>query len=137
MLNTSQGNDAQTANGVVTERSSRSVEEVVQLLEELLAKKGITLFTVVDHSAEARRVGLEMPTTKLLIFGNPKMGTPAMLAAPSSAIDLPLKILVAQAEDGAVNVSYNSAVYLENRHNIPDELAMPFTGVADLVRAVL
>jgi uncharacterized protein (DUF302 family) len=124
-------------NGIVTERSSRSMDEMVKLLEDLLAQKGITLFTIVDHSGEAGKVGLEMPPTKLLIFGNPRTGTPVMLASPSSAIDLPLKILLAQDKQGAVHVSYNSAAFLQDRHGIPGELAKPLGGVADLVKAVL
>jgi uncharacterized protein (DUF302 family) len=77
---------------------------------------------VIDHSGEAEKVGLKMPPTKLLIFGNPKSGTPLMLAAPSSAIDLPLKILVSEDATGKVQISYNSPAYLENRHGLPPEL---------------
>ena len=124
-------------NGIVTERTSRAVEEVVRRIEELLAQKGIKLFAIVDHSGEAAKVGMEMPATKLLIFGSPKMGTPVMLASPSSAIDLPIKILVAETANGVVHVSYNSASYLLSRHGIPDELVGPLASVADLVRAVL
>ena len=128
---------ADIGTGFVTERSSHSFEEVTRLLQDLLAQKGIKLFTIVDHSGEAAKVGLAMPPTKLLIFGNPTAGTPMMLASPSSAIDLPLKILVAQDEAGAVHVSYNSADYLQARHGIPNELAKPLGSVGDLVKALL
>lgn len=131
----SQGGEIE--NGVITEQSSRSVDEVVRQLEDLLAHKGVRLFVIIDHAGEARKVGLAMPPTKLLIFGNPNAGTPIMLASPSSAIDLPLKILVAQDEKGMVNVSYNSAAYLQARHGIPDELTNPLDAVADLVRKIL
>ncbi len=77
---------------------------------------------MVDHSGEAAKVGLKMPNTKLLIFGNPKGGTPLMLASPSAAIDLPLKILVAEDGQGKVSVSYNSSEYLAERHGLPQDL---------------
>jgi uncharacterized protein (DUF302 family) len=77
---------------------------------------------VVDHSGEAEKAGLKMPSTKLLIFGSPKAGTPLMLASPSVAIDLPLKILVSEDEQGKAWVSYNSPEYLGQRHGLPAEL---------------
>jgi len=83
-----------TTNGIVTKPSNHSVDQTVEKLKEILKAKGIALFALVDHSGEAEKVGMQMPNTKLLIFGNPKGGTPLMLAAPSLAIDLPLKILV-------------------------------------------
>lgn len=109
-------------NGIVRLPSNRSVEETVARLKAILQNKGVALFAVVDHSGEAEKVGLHMPPTKLLIFGSPKAGTPLMLAAPSSAIDLPLKILVAQDAQGKVWVSYNSPEYLKRRHNLPGDL---------------
>jgi len=87
-----------------------------------LAAKGVALFALVDHGGEAEKVGMKMPPTKLLIFGNPKAGTPLMLAAPSVAIDLPLKILVWEDGQGKVWVSYNSPAYLQERHGLPQEL---------------
>ncbi len=123
--------------GIVTEVSSRSAEEVVQSLEALLKQKGIKLFTIVDHSGEAEKAALKMPPTKLLIFGNPKVGTPAMLASPSSALDLPLKILVAEDEQGVVHISYNSLAYLQERHAIPQEASKSLGSVADLVKSIL
>jgi uncharacterized protein (DUF302 family) len=108
--------------GIVTISSHHSVDETVDRLKELLRSKDVTLFAVIDHSGEAAKVGLTMPPTKLLIFGNPKGGTPLMLAAPSTALDLPLKILVAQDGQGKVWVSYNSPEYLKERHGLPSDL---------------
>jgi uncharacterized protein (DUF302 family) len=108
--------------GVVDIPSNHSVDETVQKLEEILKAKGVQLFALVDHSGEAERAGLKMRPTKLLIFGSPKAGTPLMLAAPSIAIDLPLKILIREDEDGKVWVSYNSPIYLTERHGLPERL---------------
>jgi uncharacterized protein (DUF302 family) len=109
-------------NGIVCRKSNHSVDETVEKLKSMLQAKGVTLFALVDHSGEAQEVGLTMPPTKLLIFGNPKGGTPLMLATPSIAIDLPLKILIAQDADGTVNVCYNAPDYVQRRHNLPQEL---------------
>jgi len=111
-----------TDNGIVTKPSNHSVDETVEKLKAILQAKGVTLFALVDHSGEAAKAGLKMPATKLLIFGNPKAGTPVMLAAPSSAIDLPLKILVWQDAAQKVWLSYNSSAYLQQRHAIPQDL---------------
>jgi len=114
---------AQTASiSIVDKASHHSVDETVDRLINILQSKGITLFAVIDHSGEAEKVGLKMPATKLLIFGNPKAGTPLMLAAPTIAIDLPLKILVWEDVGRTVWLSYNSADYLQNRHGLPREL---------------
>jgi len=107
--------------GIVTKESSFSVEETVAKLQAMLQQKGIKLFTIVDHSGEAVSAGLKMPPTKLLIFGNPKGGTPIMLAAPSVALDLPLKILVAEDAAGKVWLSWNDPEYLQGRHDFPKE----------------
>ena len=109
-------------NGIVNTPSSHSVDQTVGKLEAMLQAKGVALFALVDHSGEAAKAGMKMRPTKLLIFGNPKAGTPLMLAAPSSAIDLPLKILVWEDGEGKVWISYNSPEYLQNRHGIPHEL---------------
>jgi uncharacterized protein (DUF302 family) len=121
-------------NGIVTIPSNHSVDETVAMLEKMLGAKGVTLFAVIDHSGAAAKVGMNMPNTKLLIFGNPKGGTPLMLAAPSVAIDLPLKILVAEDAQGKVWVSYNSPEYLKERHGIPDNL-MPNIAVVQTLAA--
>ena len=112
----------QSGNGVIDKASNHSVDESVDKLKGILQAKGITVFALVDHSGEAAKVGMKMPPTKLLIFGNPKAGTPLMVAAPSSAIDLPLKILIWEDARGKVWVSYNSPAYLQERHGFPPEL---------------
>jgi uncharacterized protein (DUF302 family)/uncharacterized membrane protein YidH (DUF202 family) len=108
--------------GIVVKPSNHSVEQTVDRIKNILQSKGVALFALIDHSGEAEKVGLKMPPTKLLIFGNPKGGTPLMLAAPSIAIDLPLKILISEDAQGKVWVSYNSPVYLQERHGLPSEL---------------
>jgi uncharacterized protein (DUF302 family) len=112
-----------TDNGIIRLRAAASVDAIVEFLTTTLHEAGITLFAVIDHSGQAQKIGLTMPPTKVVIFGNPKGGTPVMLAAPSSALDLPLKILVAEDSAGATWVSYNSLAWLQNRHNIPLALA--------------
>jgi uncharacterized protein (DUF302 family)/uncharacterized membrane protein YidH (DUF202 family) len=112
----------ESAKGITNIPSNHSVDQTVDKLKAILQSKGVTLFALVDHSGEAEKVGLTMPPTKLLIFGSPKAGTPLMLAAPSIAIDLPLKILVWQDTAGKVWVSYNTPAYLQQRHGIPDAL---------------
>lgn len=109
-------------NGVVRIASQHSVAETVAKLEAMLLAKNVKLFAIVDHSGEAESAGMKMPNTKLLIFGNPKAGTPLMLAAPSAALDLPLKTLVAEDAEGKVWVSYNAPAYLRYRHNLPADL---------------
>jgi len=114
--------DKATNNGIVDKPGNHSVDEIVEKLKQILQSKGVTLFATVDHSGEAAKVGMKMPPTKLLIFGSPKAGTPLMLAAPSVAIDFPLKILIWEDAQGKVWVSYNSPSYLQQRHGIPPEL---------------
>jgi len=112
----------ETNNGFISRPSNHSVEQTVEKLKSILESKGVTLFALVDHSGEAEKVVMKMRPTKLLIFGSPKAGTPLMLAAPSTAIDLPLKILVWEDAQGKVWVSYNSPEYLRGRHGLPQEL---------------
>jgi len=114
--------EAGADNGIVSKTSRHSVDETVGKLRRILQARGITLFALIDHSGEAEKVGFAMKPTKLLIFGNPKAGTPVMLAAPSSALDLPLKILVWEDAEGKVWLSYNSAEYLAKRHGVPQGL---------------
>jgi uncharacterized protein (DUF302 family) len=125
----------QKEEGIVKIPSHHSVDETVDKLETILKSKGVTLFALVDHSGEAEKVGMKMPPTKLLIFGNPKGGTPLMLAAPSTAIDLPLKILVAEDSQGKVWLSYNSPDYLKERHGLPDSLLQNIAVVQALAAA--
>ena len=109
-------------NGIVHKPSKHSVDETVTKLQAILQTKGVAVFALIDHSGEAEKVGMHMRPTKLLIFGNPKGGTPLMLAAPSIAIDLPLKILVWEDDQGKIWVSYNSPEYLAERHGLPAHL---------------
>jgi uncharacterized protein (DUF302 family)/uncharacterized membrane protein YidH (DUF202 family) len=109
-------------NGIVRIASQHSVADTVKKLETTLQAKSVKLFALIDHSGEAEKAGLHMPDTKLLIFGNPKAGTPLMLASSSVALDLPLKILVAEDTAGKVWISYNAPTYLQRRHNLPDAL---------------
>jgi uncharacterized protein (DUF302 family) len=121
--------------GIVKVSSHHSVDETVDKLKIILKSKGVTLFALVDHSGEAEKVELKMPPTKLLIFGNPKGGTPLMLATPSAALDLPLKILVAEDSQGRVWISYNSPDYLKERHGLPDNLVPNIAVVQALAAA--
>ncbi len=114
--------DRTMSNGIVNELSNHSVDDTVEGLKALLQTSGAVLFGLVDHSGEAEKVGLDMKPTKLLIFGNPKAGTPLMLASPSTAIDLPLKMLVWEDAAKRVWTSYNSPEYLQERHGFPEEL---------------
>jgi uncharacterized protein (DUF302 family) len=123
-------------NGIITELSRYPFEQTVTRLEEVLRTKGIKLFTLVDHSGEAEKAGLRMPPTKLLIFGSPKAGTPLMLATPSIAIDLPLKILISEDDSGKVWISYNSPDYLARRHQLPSQLIGNIAVVANLISAI-
>ena len=119
-------------NGVVNKPSSHSVEQTVDKLKSILQAKGVTLFALIDHSGEAEKVGMKMLPTKLLIFGNPKSGTPLMLASPSIALDLPLKILVWQDNQGKVWLSYNSPEYLKERYGFPEDLLPNISAVEAL-----
>ena len=125
----------QKEEGIVKIPSHHSVDETVDKLKTILKSKGVTLFALVDHSGEAEKVGLKMPPTKLLIFGNPKGGTPLMLAAASAALDLPLKILVAEDPQGKVWITYNSPDYLKERHGLPDDLVPNIAVVQALASA--
>lgn len=108
--------------GIVDRPSNHSVEQTVDRLKSILQGKGVTLFALIDHSGEAEKVGMTMGPIKLLVFGAPQASTPLMLAAPSIAIDLPLKILVWEDNQGRVWISYNSPEYLGERHRVPQDL---------------
>jgi len=123
-----------TNNGIISIPSHHSVDQTVAKLKTILQAKGVTLFSLVDHSGEAEKVGMKMRPTKLLIFGNPKGGTPVMQAAPSVAIDLPLKIVVWEDAEGHVWLSYNSPAYLQQRHGVPQNL-LPNISVAETLAA--
>lgn len=112
-------------NGIVTRPSRFPFDETVSRLTALIENKGAKLFAVIDHAGEAARAGLQMPPTKVLVFGSPKAGTPLMLAAPSLALDLPLKILVWQGQEGSTWMTYNTAEFLARRHGLPHEQLAP------------
>jgi len=120
--------------GIVDLPSRYSVPETIGRLQSILKESGVTVFALVDHGGEAAKVGLEMRPTQLLIFGNPKAGTPLMVAAPSCAIDLPLKALAWQDAQGKVWLSYNAPEYLQQRHGIPADLVKNIAGPAALLR---
>ena len=122
--------------GIVSIPSRYSVDETVVRLEKLLQEKGIQLFALVDHSGEAAKAGLQMPPTKLAIFGSPKAGTPLMLAAPSIAIDLPLKLLISEDKSGSVHISWNAPAYLAARHQLPQDLLANIAVIAKLAAAI-
>ena len=109
-------------NGMSHICSPHSVDDTVNRIQAFLQSKAVNVFALVDHSGEAAKVGLKMNPTKLLIFGNPKGGTPLMQAVPSIAIDLPLKILVWEDAAAKVWISYNTAEYFAERHHLPPEL---------------
>ena len=125
------------SSGIVTRESHYTVSQTVDRIESTLRNKGLTVFARIDHSGEAEKVGLKMPPTKLLIFGNPKAGTPLMTAAPSIALDLPLKALIAEDERGKVWVSYNGPVYLKQRHGLSDESLKPLSAIENLIGEAL
>ncbi len=129
----SKGRDA----GMAQVGSPYPVAETVRRLEVVLAGKGIPVLARINHSAGATAVGLSMKPTELLIFGNAKAGTPLMLAAPTAAIDLPLKALVWEDQAGDVWVSYNLPEYLQNRHGFPQELIANIAGIRGLVDAAV
>jgi len=120
-------------NGLVQVASRYSVDESVQRLRAAFAEKGLKVFAVVDHSGEAEKAGLKMRPTRVLIFGSPKAGTPLMAAAPSLAIDLPLKALIAEDAAGKVSVTYNSPEYLQERHGFPVDLIKNLVGAGAVI----
>ncbi|HEV2401723.1 MAG TPA: DUF302 domain-containing protein [Candidatus Sulfotelmatobacter sp.] len=120
-------------NGLIQLASKHSADETLRRLEAAFAEKGLKVFSIVDHSGEAEKVGLKMPATKVIIFGSPKAGTPLMLAAPSLAIDLPLKVLVAEDGSGKVSVTYNDPEYLRGRHGVPPDLIKNLAGAGTLI----
>jgi uncharacterized protein (DUF302 family) len=124
-------------NGIITQPSPYSVNEILDRLEAVLQAKGIAIFARIDQKAEAEKVGLTMPPTQLLLFGNPKAGTPLMLAEPTIALDLPLKVLAWEASDGKVWLSYNDANYLKQRFSLSDELIKSIAVVPSLIEQAL
>ena len=124
----------EAAVGLLTLKSAHSVDETVARVRALLEAKQIREFALIDHSGEAEKVGLTMPKTQVVIFGNPKGGTPLMLAAPSMAIDLPLKLLVREDAEGNVWISYWSAQALLKRYGLADSFAGNIAAVDAIAR---
>jgi uncharacterized protein (DUF302 family) len=120
------------SNGIVNLPSNHSVDQALGKLKGILEANGVTVFAIIDHSGEAEKAGFQMRATKLVIFGSPKAGTPLMLAAPSIALDLPLKILIWEDNSGKAWVSYNSPGYLKERHELPEALLKSLTVVEAL-----
>jgi uncharacterized protein (DUF302 family) len=123
--------------GAVTKQSPRSVEDTVARLLELLESKGMTVFAVIDQQAAARQVGLDLRPTTLVLFGNPAGGTPAMEAAPLSALDLPLKVLVWDGGDQGSQVSYTDPAVLATRYGLAPELVAPLAAIGGLTDALV
>jgi uncharacterized protein (DUF302 family) len=123
--------------GIISKESKFSVPETLDRVDALLRSKGVKIFVRVDHSGEAEDAGLKMPPTQLLIFGNPKGGTPVMLAAPTAAIDLPLKALAWQDGDGKVWLSYNDPEYLKKRYGLTDDQIKTIAGTGSLIEQAL
>lgn len=120
-------------NGMVQVESNYKPQETVERIEAALRSKGLTVFAKIDHSGEAAKVGLTMAFTQVILFGSPKAGTPLMIAAPTLAIDLPLKALIQEDAFGKVSVYYNSAEYLQERHGIPAPLLPNIAGAGLLL----
>jgi uncharacterized protein (DUF302 family) len=124
-------------NGIITKPSPYSVPETLHRLTALLEGRGIKIFALIDHSGEAEKAGLKMPPTQLLIFGNPKGGTGIMLAAPLSAIDLPLKALAWADSDGKVSLSYNDPKYIQQRFGLSVNAIHPIAGIGAVIEEAL
>jgi uncharacterized protein (DUF302 family) len=122
--------------GIRTLHSSRAVDQVLTDLQALLREKNIKLFAVIDHSGEAAAVGLKMPNTKLVLFGNPAAGTPLMITASSLALDLPLKLLLSQEPDGSTAISWNDPAWLRERHGFPGSMLPKLAAVELLAKAL-
>lgn len=122
---------------VITKVSGRSVAETVDRLKSVIADRGFILFRVIDHSGTAEGVGVKLPDSKLVMFGNPAKGAAVMLAAPLAALDLPLRVLVWEDGNGVVSVSYNSPGFTSERLHIEGALRAPFDAVESIVEAVL
>jgi len=111
---------ADTTNGVIQLKSTHSVSATINKLETILLSKGMTIFKHVDHTAGAKKAGLQLRPTELLIFGNPKVGTPLMLCSQTAALDLPQKALAYEDENGQVWLAYNDPAYMAKRHHLKD-----------------
>jgi uncharacterized protein (DUF302 family) len=120
-------------NGIISQLSHYSVTETIDRFATILQAKGITIFARIDQQTEAEKVELSLCPTQLLLFGNSKAGTPLMVAEPTIALDLPLKVLAWEAADGKVWLSYNDAHYLQQRFSLPDSLVKNIDVIAPLI----
>ena len=127
----------QSSDGVITKPSSKSVVQTIDGLWRVIADRGFTVFNVIDHSGVAERAGVQMPDSKLVMFGNPTKGAAVMLAAPLAGLDLPLKVLVWEDGHGVVWVSYNSPAFMAERYRLDGALRAPFDAIESIVEAAL
>ncbi len=130
-------NPGSTDSGIVTIKSPLPFSETVERLKSAFESHGIKVFAVIDQQAEAKAAGLNMPPMVLILFGNPKAGTPLMVAKPLSGLDLPLKALVSEANPGEVLVNFNSTQYLLRRHGLPDRFVPNIEPAAHLIEKAL
>ena len=126
----------QPSDGVITKPSSKSVAQTIDGLRRLMADRGFTVFNVIDHSGVAGRAGVQMPDSKLVMFGKPAAGAAVMLAAPLAALDIPLKVLVWEDRNGVVSVSYNAPGFLAGRYHLEGALRAPFDAVESIIEAL-
>ncbi len=126
-----------SADAVISKPSPYPVDETIRRLDEVVRGKGLTVFSRIDHRSGAREVGLDMQDEQVLIFGNPRAGTPLMVARPLVGLDLPLRVLVWRASDGRVWASYQDSAFIAKRYGLPDGLEKNVAGVAALVDAAL
>ena len=124
-------------NGIISQPSPHSVAKTIDRLVAILQAKNITIFARIDQQLEAEKVGLSLRPTQLLVFGNAKAGTPLMIAEPTIALDLPLKVVAWKATDGKVWLSYNDAHYLQQRFSLSDELVKNIDVIAPLIHQAL
>jgi uncharacterized protein (DUF302 family) len=127
----------QSSDGVITKPSSKSVAQTIDALRGVITDRDFTVFNVIDHSRVAERAGVQMPDSKLVMFGKPTVGAAVMLAAPLAALDIPLKVLVWEDRNGAVSLSYNSPEFLAERHHLEGQLRAPFDAVESIVEELL
>lgn len=130
-------NDPQSSTGIITKHSSKSVAQTIADLSHQMEDRGFALFRVIDHSETAERAGVQMPDSKLLMFGKPSVGAGVMLAKPLAGLEFPLKVLVWDDGTGTVSVSYNSPSFLAERHHIEGALRAPFDAIEAIVEAAL
>lgn len=126
----------QTDQGIVRIRSAQNVPQTMEKLEQLLRAHGLTIFARIDFSGDAARAGLTMHPEQMLIFGNPKGGTPLMQQAPTAGLDLPLKALVWEDDQGATWVAYNTPDYILQRHGLPSAMSANLAGTIPLLQQI-